>query len=118
MGGSDYRDDGPRPGARSYRSGPPGGRRDDERGEGRPGPRRGRPYGPSRKVCAFCLEKAKEIDYKNVDMLRRYVTERGKIRSGRKSGTCARHQRKLTVAIKRARHLALLPWTSEHIRRY
>ena len=51
-------------------------------------------------------------------MLRRYVTERGKIRSGRKSGTCARHQRRLAVALKRARYLALLPFTSEHIRRY
>lgn len=107
------REDGPRSGPRTYR----GPRRDDDRGEGRPGFRR-RPYGPSRKVCAFCLEKVKDIDYKNVDMLRRYVTERGKIRSGRKSGTCARHQRRLAVAIKRARHLALLPITSEHMRRY
>jgi small subunit ribosomal protein S18 len=64
------------------------------------------------------VEKTKEIDYKNADMLRRYVTERGKIRSGRKSGTCAKHQRRLAVALKRARYLALLPFTSEHIRRY
>jgi small subunit ribosomal protein S18 len=71
-----------------------------------------------RKVCAFCLEKSKTIDYKDVATLRRYLTDRGKIRSRRKTGTCAKHQRRLAVAIKRARHLALLPFTAEHIRRY
>ena len=71
-----------------------------------------------RKVCAFCLEKSKAIDYKDVATLRRYLTDRGKIRSRRKTGTCAKHQRRLAVAIKRARHLALLPFTAEHIRRY
>ena len=115
MSNDQYRDREYRPGSRPYRSGP--GRRPDDDREGYGGPRR-RPWGPSRKVCAFCLEKTKEIDYKNADMLRRYVTERGKIRSGRKSGTCAKHQRRLAVAIKRARHLALIPVTSEHIRRY
>ncbi|HFD38350.1 MAG TPA: 30S ribosomal protein S18 [Anaerolineae bacterium] len=79
--------------------------------------RRGR-YQRRRKVCAFCLEKTKTIDYKDVATLRRYLTERGKIRSRRKTGTCAKHQRRLAVAIKRARHLALLPFTAEHIRRY
>lgn len=71
-----------------------------------------------RKVCAFCLEKSKAIDYKDVATLRRYLTDRGKIRNRRKTGTCAKHQRRLAVAIKRARHLALLPFTAEHIRRY
>ena len=71
-----------------------------------------------RKVCAFCLEKSKAVDYKDVATLRRYLTDRGKIRSRRKTGTCAKHQRRLAVAIKRARHLALLPFTAEHIRRY
>lgn len=78
---------------------------------------RGR-FAPRRKVCAFCLEKTKVIDYKDVATLRRFVTDRGKIRSRRKTGTCAKHQRRLAVAIKRARHLALLPFTAEHIRRY
>ena len=74
-----------------------------------------RRYVPRRKVCAFCLEKTKAIDYKDVSTLRRYVTNRGKIRSRRKTGTCNKHQRRLAVAIKRARHLALLPFTAEHI---
>jgi small subunit ribosomal protein S18 len=71
-----------------------------------------------RRVCAFCLEKTQGIDYKDVATLRRFVSERGKIKGRRKSGTCARHQRRLAVAIKRARHLALLPITAEHMRRY
>jgi small subunit ribosomal protein S18 len=78
---------------------------------------RGR-FAPRRKVCAFCLEKAKVIDYKDVGTLRRFLTDRGKIRSRRKTGTCAKHQRRLAIAVKRARHLALLPFTAEHIRRY
>lgn len=68
------------------------------------------------KVCSFCMEKVSRIDYKNYDMLRRYLTERAKIRPRRQTGTCARHQRALARAIKRARHLALLPFTGEHIR--
>jgi len=71
-----------------------------------------------RKMCAFCLEKTKYIDYKDVSTLRRFLTERGKIKSRRKTGTCARHQRPLAIAIKRARYLALLPFTAEHMRRY
>jgi small subunit ribosomal protein S18 len=90
---------------------------DDDRSERRGGGDRRR-FQRRRKVCAFCLEKAKAIDYKDISMLRRYVTERGKIRSRRKTGTCAKHQRRLAVAIKRARHLALLPFTAEQIRRY
>ena len=75
--------------------------------------RRGRRYTPRRKVCNFCTEKAKSIDFKNVDMLRRYVSDRGKIRPRRQTGTCAKHQRQLAVAIKRARHMALLPFVAE-----
>ena len=78
----------------------------------------GRRYVARPKICQFCADKNIEIDYKQIDMLRRYVTERGKIRSGRKSGTCAKHQRRLAIALKRASYLALLPFTSEHIRRY
>jgi small subunit ribosomal protein S18 len=69
-----------------------------------------------RKVCAFCVEKIEHIDYKDAARLRRYVTDRGKIEPRRKTGTCARHQRPLTVAIKRARHVALLPYTAAHAR--
>ena len=67
---------------------------------------------PHKKVCAFCVEKVEDIDYKEVARLRRYVSERGKILPRRVTGTCARHQRTLTVALKRARHIALLPYTS------
>ncbi|MGL4453441.1 MAG: 30S ribosomal protein S18 [Sarcina sp.] len=70
--------------------------------------RRGR-----KKVCAFCVEKATEIDYKDVPKLKKYVTERGKILPRRISGTCAKHQRTLTEAIKRSRNIALLPFTTE-----
>jgi len=73
---------------------------------------------PRRKYCIFCAEKIAEIDYKKVDMLRRYVDDRGKIIPRRKLGTCAKHQRRLALAIKRARFLALLPYTADHIRIY
>lgn len=66
-----------------------------------------------KKVCAFCLDKATEIDYKDVSKLRKYITERGKILPRRISGNCAKHQRALTEAIKRARNIALLPFTTE-----
>ena len=66
-----------------------------------------------KKVCAFCAEKAETIDYKDVAKLRKFVTERGKILPRRISGTCAKHQRELTVAIKRSRNIALLPFTTE-----
>ncbi|MDW8318080.1 MAG: 30S ribosomal protein S18 [Anaerolineae bacterium] len=71
-----------------------------------------------RKTCAFCAEGAKAVDYKQVDVLRRYITERGQIRPRRKTTLCAKHQRRLALAIKRARFMALLPYTSEHIRIY
>jgi small subunit ribosomal protein S18 len=66
-----------------------------------------------KKICAFCVDKVKEIDYKEYDNLRRYVNEYGRIRPRRQTGTCARHQRSLARAIKRARHLALLPFVSD-----
>ncbi|HHY95221.1 MAG TPA: 30S ribosomal protein S18 [Firmicutes bacterium] len=66
-----------------------------------------------RKVCAFCVDKVTAVDYKDVSRLRRYLSERGKIVPKRISGNCARHQRQLTVAIKRARNIALLPFTQE-----
>jgi small subunit ribosomal protein S18 len=68
---------------------------------------------PRKKVCRFCEKDIKDIDYKRVDILRRYIPERGKIAPRRVTGTCARHQRKLTIAIKRARTLALIPYISD-----
>ncbi len=75
-----------------------------------------RRYPPRRKVCAFCADKNLVIDYKDPSKLRRFLTDRAKMEPRRKTGTCARHQRKLTTAIKRARLLAMLPFTGEHIR--
>src|SRR5438876_12314108 len=94
-------------------------------GGARPGPRRrpgefgtggGRKFTPRRKVCQFCVDKVKEVDYKDLGRLRRFLSERGKIEPRRKTGTCAKHQRWLTTALKRARELALLPYTAEHVR--
>ena len=68
-----------------------------------------------RRVCVFCVDKVQAIDYKEPARLRRYISDRGKIEPRRKTGTCSRHQRMLTIALKRARHLALLPFTAEHI---
>lgn len=65
-----------------------------------------------KKVCAFCVDKAESIDYKDIAKLRKYITERGKIVPRRVTGTCAQHQRMLTTAIKRARYVALLPYTN------
>lgn len=82
----------------------------------RPRPRGGgRRYGRS-KVCNFCVDRVKHIDYKNADALRRYVTDRGKIVPRRQTGTCAKHQRALARAVKRARHVALLPFTGSYSR--
>ncbi|MDI3269611.1 MAG: 30S ribosomal protein S18 [Bacillota bacterium] len=66
-----------------------------------------------RKVCAFCVDKIDYIDYKDTSRLRRYISERGKILPRRVTGNCARHQRQLTTAIRRARFIALLPYTIE-----
>ena len=74
----------------------------------------GRPVRRSRKkVCSFCMEKAETIDYKDTAKLRKYITERGKIVPRRVTGTCAYHQRELTTAIKRARQIALMPYTND-----
>ena len=78
-----------------------------ERNNGRPN-RKGR-----RKVCTFCVDKVDYIDYKDVNKLRRFTSERAKILPRRVTGTCAKHQRELTTAIKRARYVALLPYTSD-----
>ncbi|PIU65395.1 MAG: 30S ribosomal protein S18 [Armatimonadetes bacterium CG07_land_8_20_14_0_80_40_9] len=66
---------------------------------------------PRKKVCAFCVDKKQEIDYKSAGRYRRYISDRGKILPRRITGTCAKHQRKLAQAIKRAREIALLPFT-------
>ena len=87
-----------------------GGREGYDKGEGKSGMRMRR---ARRKVCAFCVDKVTDIDYKEVVKLRKYVSERGKILPRRISGNCAKHQRQLTIAIKRARHIALLPYTSD-----
>ena len=79
------------------------------------GGRRGMTY-HRRKVCRFCADSKIVIDYKDVKMLRYFTTERGKIVPRRISGNCAKHQRMLTVAIKRARNIALLPYTTSTIR--
>ena len=84
------------------RAGGPGGPRPGGRPRGR--------YAPRRRVCSFCVEHVKSIDYKDVERLRRYLSERAKIEPTRRTGVCAKHQRVLSTAIKRARHLALLPY--------
>jgi small subunit ribosomal protein S18 len=96
-----------------YGEGPaPGGRRPG--GPGGP-PRRGGRFQARRKVCSFCVDKVTLIDYKDVSMLQRFLDDHGKIKARRKTGTCARHQRRLALSIKRARHLALLPFTAGHL---
>jgi small subunit ribosomal protein S18 len=70
-----------------------------------------RRYTPKPRFCQFCSEKTLEIDYKNTALLRRYTTEEGKIRPRRQTGTCSKHQRVVAREIKRARHIALLPFT-------
>jgi len=69
---------------------------------------------PKRKVCFFCANKNEVIDYKNPDKLRAYLSDRAKIDPRRRTGTCAKHQRALATAIKRARQIALLPFVPEH----
>ena len=75
--------------------------------------RRERGRRPRKKVCAFCVDKVEQIDHKDAAKLRRFTTERGKILPRRISGNCAKHQRQVTIAIKRARNIALLPFTAE-----
>ena len=103
------------------RSGPPRGPRRDgpSGGSGGSGGRYGGPPGlrrPRRKVCTFCVDKVQKIDYKDVGRIRRFISDRGKIDPRRKSGTCAKHQRMLTTALKRARLMAMLPYTADHVR--
>ncbi len=88
-----------------------GGSRDSyDKGEGKGGMRMRR---AKKKVCSFCVDKVTDIDYKEVVKIRKYISERGKILPRRISGNCAKHQRQLTIAIKRARVVALLPYTAE-----
>ena len=89
-----------------------GGKKDDKGkgGEGRP---RGGGFFRRRRVCKFCADKIDYIDYKDVKLLQQFIPERSKILPRRISGTCARHQRFLQQAIKRARHLALIPFTTD-----
>ena len=87
-------------------------RRDDEGGE-EEGDDRGRGMSRRVRVCQFCADKNKPIDYKNIEVLRGLISDRGKIRPRRQTGTCARHQREVAEAIKRARHMALLPFAGE-----
>lgn len=91
-----------------------GPRPEGERGEGRGGERgaRRRPGGGRRKVCRFCADKTLTVDYKDVRTLQSFITEGGKIVPSRTSGNCARHQRQLAIATKRARVIALLPFST------
>jgi small subunit ribosomal protein S18 len=102
----------------AYNSNPRGGSGQSRGGPGNSGnrPFKRRGFRPRRKVCAFCVDKEKVIDWKRSDDLRRFVNESGFIRSRRKTGTCAKHQRRLAIAIKRSRQMALLPFTQEHVR--
>jgi small subunit ribosomal protein S18 len=75
--------------------------------------RRDRGRKPKKKICSFCVEKVEAVDYKQYEKLKRFITERAKILPRRISGNCANHQRQLTRAVKRARIMALLPFTSE-----
>src|SRR5687768_46586 len=103
---------GSRPGGSGGGGGGRGGDRDDRGG----GARYGGPRRPRRKVCSFCVDKVKKIDFKDIGRIRRYVSERGKIDPRRKSGNCPKHQRMLTTALKRARNMAMLPYTADHVR--
>ena len=79
------------------------------------GPRRGRPrYYSRRKVCSFCVNHTNYIDYKDVSMLSRFISDQFRMESRRKTGVCSRHQRGLATAIKRARHLAMMPMSRSH----
>lgn len=96
----------------------PGGGRPPFRGGGGQGGfqrRRGRPrYYARRKICTFCVDKVKYIDYKDVGRLRRFISDRYKMEARRKTGVCSKHQRALSRAIKRARALALIPFSPDH----
>jgi len=97
----------------------PGGKKDNNKGGNKDYYDKGEAKGgmkvrrTRKKVCAFCVDKVTDIDYKEVAKIRKYISERGKILPRRISGNCAKHQRQLTTAIKRARVVALLPYTAE-----
>lgn len=113
----------PAPAAASTGHAAPSGYQPRPAGPGGPRPQGGRPGGPPRrgkrsfvrkkKVCRFCVDKSDFIDYKKAEILAPFLQERGKILPRRMTGTCARHQRWLTVAIKRAQNIALLPFSAE-----
>jgi small subunit ribosomal protein S18 len=86
----------------------------DDRGGGRGGG--GGRFSRRPRVCRFCAEKITTLDYKQVEMVKRYVTDAGKIRSRRETGNCAKHQRIVARSVKRARHLALVPYASDRLR--
>ena len=106
-GGGNFGGGGGRGGARPGAGGGAGGRGGDKKQDGK------RYFFRRRKVCRFCADKIDYIDYKDVKVLISFVPERGKLLPRRMFGTCAEHQRKLTLAIKRARAIALLPFASE-----
>ncbi len=81
-----------------------------EQNRGKRRPPTGDKAGGRRKSCFFCKDKVEDVDYKNINQLRRYISEKGKIRSRRITGACRRHQRQVAVAVKRAREMALLPY--------
>ena len=111
QGGGERSSSGGRPGFQGGRPGFQGGRPGFQGGR-RPG---GRPrYYARRKICNFCVDKVKHIDYKDVDRLRRFLSERFKMEGRRRTGVCAKHQRRLVSAIKRARMLAMLPLAQDH----
>ena len=72
-----------------------------------------RRFKPRKRICSFCADKVEHIDYKDINKLKKYVTDRGKILPRRISGNCSKHQREVTIAIKRARQVALLPYSAE-----
>ena len=72
-----------------------------------------RRFKPRKKVCSFCANKSSNIDYKDINKLNKHITERGKILPRRVNGNCSKHQRELTIAIKRARQVALLPYSAD-----
>ena len=107
----------PRPGGDARPAGGQGGRPPFRGGGGSGGfrPRRGRPrYYARRKICSFCVDKVEYIDYKDVARLRRFISDRYKMEARRKTGVCSKHQRMLARAIKRARALALIPYSPDH----
>ena len=108
----------PRPGGGPRPAGGQGGRPPFRGGGGGGGgfrPRRGRPrYYARRKICSFCVDKVEYIDYKDIARLRRFISDRYKMEARRKTGVCSKHQRMLARAVKRARALALIPYSPDH----